>query len=129
MEEALPATRAIPRSSTKPFKGAPAFVSIFALRGNWRVPVPLVWLANSWGFVDLLNGLRGVLQLNEQSFNLGTFWYIYTFYEPLFTLHVTSFQSARRRSWASTRCGASPLGRRTPLGVPEYNSLPGLLRR
>ena len=35
------------------------------------------------GFIDLLNGLRGVLQLNVPSFNLGTFWYIYTFYAPL----------------------------------------------
>ena len=49
-----------------------ALASIFALRSNWRVAVPLVWVANTWGFVDLLNGLRGVLQLNVPSFNLGT---------------------------------------------------------
>jgi hypothetical protein len=64
-------------------KAALAFASIFALRGNWRVAVPLVWMANTWGFIDLLNGLRGVLQLNVPSFNLGIFWYIYTFYAPL----------------------------------------------
>lgn len=64
-------------------EAALAFASIFALRGNWRVAVPLVWVANTWGFIDLLNGLRGVLQLNVPSFNLGTFWYIYTFYAPL----------------------------------------------
>ena len=58
-------------------------VSIFALRGNWRIAVPLVWVANTWGFVDLLNGVRGVLQLNVPSFNLATFWYVYTFYAPL----------------------------------------------
>jgi hypothetical protein len=33
--------------------------------------------------VDLLNGVRGVLQLNVPSFNLATFWYVYTFYAPL----------------------------------------------
>lgn len=60
-----------------------ALVSIFTLRNNWRFAVPLVWVANTWGFVDLLNGVRGVLQLNVPSFNLGTFWYIYTFYAPL----------------------------------------------
>jgi hypothetical protein len=60
-----------------------ALASIFALRSNWRAALPLVWGANTWGFVDLLNGLRGVLQLNVPSFNLATFWYIYTFYAPL----------------------------------------------
>ena len=60
-----------------------ALASIFALRSNWRFAVPLVWVANTWGFVDLLNGVRGVLQLNVPSFNLATFWYVYTFYAPL----------------------------------------------
>jgi hypothetical protein len=55
-----------------------ALASIFALRGNWRIAVPLVWVANTWGFVDLLNGVRGVLQLNVPSFHLATLWYIYT---------------------------------------------------
>ena len=64
-------------------EAALALASIFALRSNWRVAVPLVWVANTWGFVDLLNGVRGVLQLNVPSFNLGTFWYIYTFYAPV----------------------------------------------
>ena len=36
-----------------------------------------------WELVDLLNGVRGVLQLNVPSFNLATFWYVYTFYAPL----------------------------------------------
>jgi len=64
-------------------EAALAFASIVALRGNWRIAVPVVWVANTWGFVDLLNGVRGVLQLNVPSFNLATFWYVYTFYAPL----------------------------------------------
>ena len=64
-------------------EAALAFASIFALRSNWRVAIPLVWVANTWGFVDLLNGVRGVLQLNVPSFNLATLWYVYTFYAPL----------------------------------------------
>jgi hypothetical protein len=63
-------------------EAALALVSILALRGNWRVAVPLVWLTNTWGFLDLLNGVRGVLSLNVPSFNLDTVWYIYTFYAP-----------------------------------------------
>ncbi len=64
-------------------EAALAFASIFVLRSNWRVAIPLVWVANTWGFMDLLNGIRGVLQLNVPSFNLATFWYVYTFYAPL----------------------------------------------
>ncbi len=63
-------------------EAALALASIFALRGNWRGAVSLVWVTNTWGFADLLNGVRGVLQLNVPSFNLATFWYIYTFYAP-----------------------------------------------
>jgi hypothetical protein len=63
-------------------EAALALASIFVLRSNWRVAVPLVWVTNTWGFVDLLNGVRGVLSLNVPSFNLSTAWYIYTFYAP-----------------------------------------------
>jgi len=64
-------------------EAALAFASIFTLRGNWRIAIPLVWVANTWGFLDLLNGVRGVVQLNVPTFNLATFWYVYTFYAPL----------------------------------------------
>lgn len=82
-------------------EAALAFASIFALRGNWRVAIPLVWVANTWGFIDLLNGLRGVLQLNVPSFNLGTLWYIYTFYAPLVIVsHLMIFWILiKPRSW------------------------------
>ena len=73
-------------------EAALALASIFALRSNWRFAVPLVWVANTWGFVDLLNGVRGVLQLNVPSFNLATLWYVYTFYAPLVIVsHLTIF--------------------------------------
>ena len=69
-----------------------AFASIFALRSNWRVALPLVWVANTWGFLDLLSGLRGLLESNIPSFNLEGFWYIYTFYAPLVIIsHVMIF--------------------------------------
>lgn len=78
-----------------------ALVSIFALRGNWRVAIPLVWVFNMWGFVDLLNGVRALVELNVASFNLGTIWYIYTFYAPavLFS-HLMIFGIlVKYRSW------------------------------
>ncbi len=64
-------------------EAALALTCIFALRSSWRLAIPLVWVTNTWGFVDLLNGVRGVVQLNVPSFNLATFWYVYTFYAPL----------------------------------------------
>src|SRR5271163_2496348 len=78
-----------------------ALASIFALRSNWRVAVPLVWVANTWGFLDLLNGLRGLLRLNVPSFNLGTIWYIYTFYAPVvIASHLMIFWIlVKSRSW------------------------------
>ena len=78
-----------------------ALAAIFALRGNWRVAILLVWVANTWGFADLLNGVRGVLQLNVPSFQLSTVWYIYTFYAPLVVVsHVMIFWILiKSKSW------------------------------
>ena len=64
-------------------EAALALVCIFALRSSWRLAVALVWVTNTWGFLDLLNGIRGVLSLNVPNFNLSTIWYIYTFYAPV----------------------------------------------
>ena len=60
-----------------------ALASIFALRSNFKFAIPLVWVANTWGFVDLLNAIRSVLQVNLPSYNLSTIWYIYVFFGPL----------------------------------------------
>lgn len=78
-----------------------ALAAIFALGSNWRIAVPLVWLTNIWGFADLLNGVRGVVQLNVPSFNLGTAWYIYTFYVPaVLAAHLMIFWiSIKSKSW------------------------------
>jgi hypothetical protein len=82
-------------------EAALAFVAIVALRRSWRVAIPLVWVANTWGFVDLLNGLRGVVRLNVPGFNLATFWYIYTFYAPfVIVAHLMIFWVLiKSRSW------------------------------
>jgi hypothetical protein len=64
-------------------EAALALACIFTLRSQWRFAIPLVWVTNSWGFADLLNGVREVLQINVPRFNLDTLWYVYTFYAPL----------------------------------------------
>jgi hypothetical protein len=60
-----------------------------------------VWVFNTWGFVDLLNGVRGLLQLNVPSFNLDSFWYVYTFYAPaVLVSHLMIFWIlVKSRSW------------------------------
>jgi len=45
-----------------------ALASVVALRSNWRVAVPLVWVFSTWGFADLLNTLRSVLQVKLSPF-------------------------------------------------------------
>jgi len=84
-------------------EAALALVSIVALRSHWRIAVPLVWLTNTWGFLDLLNGVRGVLQLNVPSFHLATFWYVYTFYAPVVVVsHLMIFWVLiKSKSWES----------------------------
>lgn len=83
-------------------EAALALASIFALRSNWRVAVPLVWVTNTWGFLDLLNGIRGVLNLNVPSYDLNTIWYIYTFYAPVVLIsHLLIFWVLiKSKSWS-----------------------------
>ena len=82
-------------------EAALALLSIFTLRSNWRFAIPLVWVTNTWGFVDLLNGLRGVLQLNVPSFDMSTLWYIYAFYAPIVVVaHILIFWVLlKSKSW------------------------------
>ncbi len=85
-------------------EAALAFASIVALRGNWRAAIALVWVTNTWGFLDLLNGVRGVLEWNVPSFRLDTLWYVYTFYAPVVVVsHLMIFWVLTRSKWRSGR--------------------------
>ena len=69
-----------------------ALSAIVALRNNWRVGIPMAWVFNTFGFIDLLGAIRSVLQVNLPSFYLGSIWFIYTFYAPLVIVsHVLIF--------------------------------------
>lgn len=78
-----------------------SLASIFALRSNWRGAIPLVWVANTWGFADLLNGLRDVIGSSVPNFHLATFWYVYTFFAPFVIVsHLLIFTILfKSRSW------------------------------
>jgi hypothetical protein len=79
-------------------EAALALASVFALRSRWRLAIPLVWVANTWGFVDLLNGLRGVVQSSIPTFNLGTFGTSTHFMHRLSLCRI----------WQSSRFSSSP---------------------
>ena len=68
--------------------GLLAIVALLALRGGWGLAIPLVWLFNVVGTVDLLYAvIRGTTV--DASQNMGAAWYIPTFIVP--ALLVTHF--------------------------------------
>lgn len=78
-----------------------ALICIFLLRKNLRVAIPLIWITNTWGFLDLLNGVRGVVTLDIPQYNIATFWYVYTYYAPLVGVaHVMIYWAlVKAKSW------------------------------
>ena len=65
--------------------GLLAILAVIALKGRWSLAIPLVWIFNIIGTVDLSNALRHA----DVVPNLGAVWYIPTFLVPL--LLVTHF--------------------------------------
>ncbi len=79
--------------------GLVALVALLALRHRWGFAIPLVWLFNIVGTVDLANALRQA----ENVPLLHTTWYIPTFFVPLLLvthalMFVRLFQHAFGRS-------------------------------
>ncbi len=74
--------------------GLLALLSLVALRGRWGLALPLVWLFNIVGTVDLLNTLRQA----DAVPHLQTTWYIPTFVVPLLVVtHAMIFARLLRR--------------------------------
>jgi hypothetical protein len=68
--------------------GLLAILCLFALRNAWALTLPLVWVFNVVGSIDLLNALRQA----EVVPYLGTTWFIPTFFVPmLLVTHVMIF--------------------------------------
>jgi hypothetical protein len=78
-----------------------ALASIFALRYRWRGAIQLVWVANTWAFVDVLNVLRSVITSHVAGYDLKSIWFIYTFYAPLVVVSSAMIfvVLAKSRSW------------------------------
>ena len=65
-----------------------ALLSMIALRKTWVIALPLVWIFNIVGTLDLLNALFQGARLDVFN-NLGAAWYLPTFIVP--ALLVTHF--------------------------------------
>ena len=90
----LPSSFAFPAAYGDFVSGLLALLSLVALRGGWGLALPLVWLFNIVGTVDLLNALRQA----DAVPHLGTTWYIPTFLVPLLLVtHVMIFARLLRR--------------------------------
>jgi hypothetical protein len=69
-----------------------ALVSMAALSWRWPIAIPLVWLFNIWGTLDLLNAYyMGVTQLGDPGL-MGAGIYVPALYVPLLLVsHVLIF--------------------------------------
>ena len=93
---ALPAAFAVPAAYGDLLAALLALLAIAALRNAWPLAIPLVWLFNVEGTLDLLNAFYQGLRNNVQ---LGAAYYIPTFAVPaLFVTHAMIFAMLMRRT-------------------------------
>ena len=74
--------------------GLLAILSLVALRRNWGAAIPIIWIFNIVGSLDLMNALS---QAESVPYLAGT-WYIPTFWVPILLVsHVMIFIRLLRR--------------------------------
>ncbi len=86
--EPLPPEFADPAAYGDLASGLLAILALVALRGGWGATLPLVWLFNVVGTVDLFYAVLRGLSVGASE-NMGAAWYIPTFIVP--ALLVTHF--------------------------------------
>jgi hypothetical protein len=78
--------------------GVLALFAIAALRRHWSLALPLVWLCNVVGVLDLVHAFFQGFRLDIGP-HLGAAWYIPTFVVPaLFITHALMFSALVKRS-------------------------------
>ena len=93
---ALPAAFAVPAAYGDLLAALLALLAIAALRQAWPLAIPLVWLFNVEGTLDLVNAFYQGLRNNVQ---LGAAYYIPTVAVPaLFVTHAMIFAMLVRRT-------------------------------
>lgn len=103
---ALPAAFAVPAAYGDLLAALLALLAIAALRMRWTLAIPLVWIFNLVGTLDLLNAFYQGMRNNVQ---LGAAYYIPTFAVPaLVVTHVLIFAILIRRARYSRSAAATP---------------------
>jgi len=96
----LPPAFANPAAYGDLLAGVLALMAFVALRTKWSGALPLVWLFNIVGTVDLLYAVTAGT-LNDASSQMGSAWYIPTFVVPMLLItHVMIFARLLRRGGA-----------------------------
>jgi hypothetical protein len=91
----LPEYFALPAAYGDLAAGLLALTTLIALRSGWALALPVAWLFNLVGTVDLFNALRHA----EIVPYFGAAWYIPTFFVPLLLVtHYLSFARLLQRS-------------------------------
>lgn len=88
--------------------GILALVALIALKGRWAMAIPLVWIFNLVGAIDLANALRQA----DAVLYMGATWFIPTFLVPvLLVTHAMIFACLIRH--------ASDLSHRVPFWTKQ----------
>jgi len=79
-----------------------AFAAIAALRLRWQIAIPLVWLFNLEGSLDLVNAAVQGIAADATRYDLGAAWFIPTYFVPLLWVsHALVFIVLLRRAPAT----------------------------
>jgi len=90
----VPASFAMPAAYGDLLAGLLALAALIALRGAWPVAIPIVWVFNVVGLLDLINAFYQGLSADVQ---LGAAYYIPTFIVPALVItHVMVFRMLLR---------------------------------
>ncbi len=60
-----------------------ALITTYALKISWKYAIPLVWVFNIWGFVDLLTALPQVSALEFYNYDIGGIWWMSVIVGPI----------------------------------------------
>ncbi len=93
----LPSRAAVPAAWGDVGASILALISIAALTLNWSFAIPLVWIFNLWGTIDLLDAYYQAISIGVNPGLFGAAFFIPTFLVPLLlTSHVMTFMMLLR---------------------------------
>lgn len=95
----LPAGFARPAAYGDLLSAALAYIALLAVRYRWPLAIPLVWLFNVVGTLDLVNAFIQATRHGAQPSQLGVMYFIPTLRVPsLYIVHFMIFSLLVRRS-------------------------------